>query len=186
MSMSIRFVVLAISATHVAEVDEIQFLVHACNGRRGQIGSVHQTDAVHKTAGDNETSVDAMDDLALFCRRELWVIVDGLFGVRREGFFELGWLRLLERSPGDLFSWLRRHIGCRGIPERGNLRLGCWVDTWGRICSRLRDMTRSYKVFIVLIFRSSTNPVISLPSRKWPGNGGESLAHRDQGGARTR
>lgn len=61
--------------THVAVVDEVQLDTHAGNVGSAHVGSVHETDAVHCSHGNDQAAVDAADDAALLSLAEAKVVV---------------------------------------------------------------------------------------------------------------
>jgi len=60
--------------TYVAVVAvQVKLLSHAGDGGVGQVGTVHEGNAVHDADGDDQATVDVADDLALFGVRESMV-----------------------------------------------------------------------------------------------------------------
>lgn len=95
------------------------------DGSIAEIAAVDEREAVDDAAGDDQSSINAMDDLSLLLVRIDWIIVEGQVGGIRSRLFIEGMPTVGTRIANFLVG-LRMHSG-RGCPDVPHSR------NWGRL-----------------------------------------------------
>ncbi len=82
--------VLGRRATYISEASKDKFYVHASNVGGAHVCSVHEGHTVHGTNGDDETSVNATDNVSLFGLSEAKVFARARFGAQLASLVDMG------------------------------------------------------------------------------------------------